>query len=93
MGAPSTERAGVRQAIRALVADGWTLHSVDSEPVCTETEAMTEIEAVGFAWLYVRRGDDRGAVFFTMQNGAPDEVICDYTTNLTAIETLTNGWY
>jgi hypothetical protein len=48
MGAPSTERAGVRQAIRALVADGWTLHSVDSEPVCTETEAMTEIEAVGF---------------------------------------------
>lgn len=91
--APSSERAGVRQTIRALVADGWTLHSVDGERVNGEHEAMEQIEATGFARLYVRRALESGWVFFTIQNGAPDEVVCDYTTNLTALDTLTEGWY
>lgn len=95
MTAPSTETAGIRQAIRALIADGWTLDRVDDEKVTGERGAIAEVEATGMAWLYVRRDDERGAVFFVMQgpDGAPDEVICDYTTNLTAIEALTDGWY
>lgn len=93
MGMPSSETAAVRQTIRALVADGWALHSVDDETVTGERSALAEIEATGFAWLYVRRGAERGAVFFTMQDGAPDEVVCDYTTNLACVESLTNGWY
>jgi hypothetical protein len=96
MSAPSSEIAGVRQVIRALVADGWKLHSVDDEPVHNETEALAEIEAVGFARLFVisdERLGERGWVFFTMQNGEPDEVVCDYTLNLECVQTLTDSWY
>lgn len=98
MAAPSSERAGVRQAIRALKADGWEISHVDDggdEPVIVsgEREAIEAIEAVGFAHLWVKRPGDDGWVFFTMQNGAPDEVVCDFTTNLECIERLTNSWY
>jgi hypothetical protein len=94
MSAPSSERAGVRQVIRALVADGWTLDFVEDEdtPVNNEKEALAEIEAVGFARLWVTKPNETGWVFFTMQNGDPDEVVCDYTTNLTVVDELVDAW-
>lgn len=98
MSIPSTERAGVIQAIRALKANGWNLEYVDSsdidlEYVSNEKEAIEAIESVGFATLYVTRAGNTGWVFFTMQNGAPDEVICDYTVNLECIEKLQDTWF
>ena len=96
MAAPSSDTAGIRQAIRALKADGWALAFVldgeDDIPVTAETEAIEAITAVDDAYLHVRKGEARGWVRFVMGND-PDEVICDYTTNLKVIDTLTDGWY
>jgi hypothetical protein len=93
---PTTDRGGIQQAIRALLSDGWKLDSVfDTEediPVNNETEAIEAIEAVGLGHLHVTRDNDRGWVFFVLGND-PDEVICDYTTNLDIIDKLTDGWY
>lgn len=92
---PTTDRGGIQQAIRALRADGWELRSVndggENVRVRTETEAVENITAVDEAWLHVKRGDERGYVFFVLGN-APDEVVCDYTTNLTALDALIDAW-
>jgi hypothetical protein len=97
MAAPVSDKAGIRQAIRALKADGWELAFVndgdyEDVAVSTETEAIDAITAVDDASLHVTKGTDTGWVRFVMGN-EPDEVVCDYTTNLTAIDTLTDGWY
>lgn len=101
MGIPTSDRGGIQQAIRALRADGWTLDHVNDGgervKVTTETEAIEAIMAVDEAWLHVKRGseadgtDARGYAFFVLGN-APDEVVCDYTTNLTALDTLIDEW-
>jgi hypothetical protein len=95
MNAPTTDRGGIQQTIRALVADGWALsHVYDSEEnvrVSNELQAIEAIEATGYAILHVRKGDAKGWVQFVLGN-APDEVICDYSTNLTAVDALTESW-
>lgn len=61
--------------------------------VANETEAVDAVTAVDDAFLYVRKGDSEGYVFFVLGN-APDEVICDYTVNLeSAIGPLIEGWF
>lgn len=102
MGAPTTDRGGIQQTIRALVADGWQLRYVyDGEErvkVTNEPEAIDAITAVDDAALHVARGAKgtperaTGWVRFVMGND-PDEVVCDYTTNLECVDALTNGWY
>lgn len=100
MSAPSSDRAGIRQAIRALRNNGWDLHYVnDGEErilVKTESEAIDAIMAVDCARLFVNHigpDYDSGWLFFVLGN-MPDEVICDYTTNLeSVIEPLTDSWF
>lgn len=101
MGAPTTDRGGIQQTIRALVADGWLLRYVyDGEErvkVTNEPEAIEAIMAVDDAALHVARHGEAGTyatgwVRFVMGND-PDEVVCDYTTNLECVDALTNGWY
>lgn len=105
MSAPTTDRGGIEQAIRALRAAGWELAYVDDGgeniPVKTEPEAIDAIMAVDQAWLHFTKGEPEldkklhktGWLFFVLGND-PDEVICDYTTNLDpTIEDLTRGWW
>lgn len=97
MAAPTSDRGGIQQVIRALKADAWELDFVydggdDDQPVSTETEAVNAVMAVDDAFLNFKRGDETGWVRFVLGND-PDEVVCDYTTNLTAVDTLTHGWY
>lgn len=99
MSAPSTDTAGIRQVIRALRAAGHTLLLVDDGgeeiTVTTEKAAIEAITAVDQAHLYVTLpgGESTGWVFFVLGND-PDEVVCDYTTNLDpTIDDLTSSWY
>lgn len=97
MPTPTTDAAGIRQTIRALVADGWTLDRVEfgdpePEPVYDdETKAMAIITDLDDAFLVVTRGDQSGWVRFVMGN-EPYEVVCDYTVNLECVSRLTSGW-
>lgn len=99
MSAPSSDRAGIRQTIRALRDAGWVLVEVfDGEedvPVSTETKAVDTITDVDDAFLHVAEGTatgQRGWVRFVMGN-APDEVICDHTINLgSVLDPLMDGW-
>lgn len=98
MSNPSTDRAAIGHIIDGLTNDGWTLQMVDDGgeeiPVSTKAEALTAITDVDSAHLFVVRGDDgddTGWVWFVLGN-EPFEVACDYTTNLTAIDTVTSRW-
>ena len=96
MSAPSTDAAAMRHIIRALRADDWTLVKVfDGEedvPVTNESEAIEAITAVDDAYLFVKRGEESGWVFFVLGN-EPLEVACNYTTNLTAVDRVTREWW
>ena len=95
MPTPTTDAGGIRQTIRALVADGWTLDRVEfgdePEPVRNETEALAIITDLDDAFLVVTRGEESGWVRFVMGN-EPYEVVCDYTINLECVTRLTSGW-
>ena len=95
MSAPTSDKAGIRQTIRALKATGWSLTFInDGEEytkVTGEREAIDLIMNLDDVYLNVAKGNERGWVRFVLGN-EPDEVVCDYTTNLTAVDTLTNGW-
>lgn len=97
MSAPTTDRGGIQQVIRTLKAAGYELDSVwdgeESTPVSTEHEALEVIMNLDQATLYVNvLGVTVGHVFFVLGND-PDEVVCDYTVNLTEVDTLISSWY
>lgn len=100
MSAPSSDKAAIRQTIRALVEAGWhPLEVYDGEevvPATTESEAIDAIMAVDDATLVVTEGltapIQKGWIRFVMGN-EPFEVICDHTINLSGvIDPLTNTW-
>jgi hypothetical protein len=99
MTAPSSDRAGIRQTIRALKAAGYRLDYVDDGgdyvKVKTETEAIDAILAVDDAWLYVTHTDPNlrtSGVRFVMGN-QPEEVVCDYGMRLDwVLAPLTDSW-
>lgn len=99
MPAPSSDKAGIRQIIRALRDAGWELDYVydreDETYVATEGAAIDAIMAVDEAFLYVKRTENgvRGYVFFVLGND-PAEVAADYTVNLSnVIDPLTESWW
>jgi len=96
MSAPTSDEAGIRQVIRALKADGWELDFVfDGEeeiPVTGEREAIDAITAVDDAYLNVKRTSETGWVYFVLGN-EPYEVVCNHTTNLKTVSTLTSSWW
>lgn len=97
MAVPSSDSAGIRQAIRALRDAGYTLVEVfdggETVPVKTESEAVKAITAVDDATLFVRtpEGDRNPWVRFVMGND-PEEVICDYVVSLTVLDDLIDRW-
>lgn len=100
MPAPKNDTVAIKQTIQALLKAGYKLSKVyDGEediPVTTETEATEAITAVDDATLWIGEGVgflSAGWIRFVMGND-PDEVICDYTTNLDPVITpLMNEWW
>lgn len=101
MGKPSSERAAIRQIIRALVAAGWTLHAVDDgdyDRIGTRGEnyVLDAIMAVDEARLYVERvaPSDQGWVWFVLGNDPSGlEVAADHTVNLSPVlDPLFDRW-
>jgi len=100
--APTSDRAGVRQTLRALKADGWKPLWVDyrdgedEEVPCTkERETVEAVMQVDDAFLVVEHTEtkERGWVRFVMGN-EPDEVVCDYTVKLEgpALKAMFERW-
>lgn len=98
MAAPSSDKAGIRQTIRALKAGGWEVSHVfdggEDVDVKNETEAIEAVMAVDDAYLHVVQSANttEGWVRFVMGND-PEEVICDHTVNLSeVIDPLMDSW-
>lgn len=97
MTAPESDKAAIRQTIRALRAAGYGLASVydreEDTEVTTETEALKLITDLDDAYLFVRRDGKRSWVRFVMGND-PDEVIADHTVDLSPVlDPLTDKWF
>lgn len=96
--APSSDRAGIRQVIRALVAAGYTLVEVfdgeENVPTTTESAAIDAIMAVDDATLFVRTpdGSRNPWVRFVLGND-PEEVVCDFVVSLSpVIDAVCDRW-
>lgn len=102
MSAPSSDRAGIRQIIRALTAKGYTLVGVyDGEedvPTTTETAAIDAIMAVDDATLFFRTpdGSRNPWVRFVLGND-PEEVVRDHVVYCQDFEeiiaSVTSRWW
>jgi hypothetical protein len=97
MSVPSSETAAIRQVIRALIAVGYSLDSVDNGGGCvnvsTETEAIEEIMATDSAWLFVESAKEYiSGVWFVLGN-SPEEVAADWNVSIDhVIEPLLDKW-
>ena len=94
---PTTDRAGIQQTIRALLAAGYTLDTIwdgeEETSVSTETAAIDAVMAVDDAILNVDHPTLQSShVRFVMGND-PWEVVCDYGVSLEpVIGPLTSSW-
>lgn len=98
MSAPSSDSAAIRQIIRALLAEGYTLVEVwdgeETVPVTNETTALAAVTAVDDATLFVRTPDGQYNpwVRFVMGN-EPFEVAADWIDTLShVLDPLTSSW-
>lgn len=102
MAAPKSDRAAIRQVIRALKEAGYVLNHVEdggaNVPVWDkEREAIAAIMAVDDAYLVVAPRCTPAVtgywVRFVMGNG-PEDVIADHTLNLNhVLGPLAEGWW
>lgn len=100
MSAPSSDRAGIRQTVRALKSAGYRPAQVnDGEETisvtdCGEAKIIEALTATDQSWLYVTGADGTQSswVYFVLGND-PEEVVCDYSTDLDpVIEPLYDKW-
>lgn len=95
---PTSDRAGIRQAIRALRNAGYELLEVfdgeETVKVSSEKKAIDAIMAVDDATLFVTKNDGYNPwVRFVMGN-SPEEVICDHTVSLSPVlDSLMTSWW
>lgn len=100
MSAPSSDRAAIRQTIRALRKAGYRLpgghngaEPVDFEPDESEDNIIAEMMACDDSTLYTLSPDgDESFIYFVLGN-EPYEVICDHGVSLSPVlDPLTEGW-
>lgn len=98
MGAPTSDKAGVRQTYRTIKNAGLRVVVVDGageefHNLTTEDEVIAEVMSCDDGYFIVFDGDQRiGFIWFVFGND-PEEVICDYATSLSyLIDPLTDGW-
>lgn len=103
MSAPSSDKAAIRQVIRALRVAGYTLTGghdgedfFEVAPDASEDELISNLMACDSSTLHTWRdeaGPRNGHVYFVLGND-PEEVVCDYGVGLEAvIGPLTESWW
>jgi hypothetical protein len=108
MSAPESDKAGVRQVIRALRAADHVVYAVedgaserhDFAPDASEDDIIAEVMSCDDGYLLVRlprpvdeTGKVTSFVYFVFGND-PEEVVCDHGVNLSPIlDPLTRGWW
>ena len=98
MTAPSSDRAAIRQIIRALLAANHALVEVnDGEEqfaVKNEREAIEGIMAVDVATLWVRKPDGEVSFILFVMGNDPEEVAADWGVSLSPVlDPLTESWW
>lgn len=100
MSAPSSDKAAIRQTIRALRNAGHVItggndgqDDFTATPTETEDSLIANLTACDSSHLYVRLPDGTAShVFFVLGND-PEEVICDHGVSLSPVlDPLTDGW-
>ena len=87
------ERVAARLILDHIEWHGWNVRMVDDgepgyEPnpqVTTIEEALDKVFGVDEASVYVTRGKAVGRLYFVLGN-APEEVLSDYTINISALD-------
>jgi hypothetical protein len=101
MTAPKDDRHGITQAVEALVAAGWQLEfahngeeEIKTSVVKDAVDAIMEVDEGSIHFRSVYGPNEEYGYLFLVLGNAPDEVICDYTTNLEpVIGPLTDKWF
>ena|SRR3982751_2756956 len=102
---PSNDREAVTLILQGLEAEGWNTYMVqddtyDRDPannskVDNVAQAVDLVMGVDEAFVYLLRKDDgrQGYIYFVLGN-EPEEVACDYTTNLDPeLNNITDPWW
>lgn len=103
MGAPSSDKAGIRQVIRALRKAGYTLTGghdgedfFEVEPDVSEDKLIDELMQCDSSTLHTRKEGEEPVnsfVYFVLGND-PEEVVCDHGVSLEPVlGPLTEGWW
>lgn len=108
MSAPSSDKAAIRQVIRALRKANHTVTAATDgagethrfAPDALEEAIIAEVTSCDDGTLHVRLPGDgplkereRGWIYFVLGND-PEEVVCDHTVNLSPVlDPLTEGWW
>lgn len=101
MGAPSSDKAAIRQTIRALrKADHVIYGGHDGEeevsyaPDASEDAIIADMTACDSSTLWVRLPDGSESFVFFVLGNDPEEVICDHGVSLSPVlDPLTEGWW
>lgn len=103
MSAPSSDKAGIRQVIRALRAAGYTItggHDGDDffevASIASEDLIIEHLTACDDSTLHTYKADEEqknSHVYFVLGND-PEEVVCDYGVSLEPVlGPLTESWW
>lgn len=102
MPAPESDKAGVRQTIRALRTAKHTVYAVeDGEgaiipfgPNASEDDIIAEVMSCDDGFLLVLTPDGENSHVYFVFGNDPDEVICDHGVSLSPVlDTLMQGWW
>lgn len=103
MTAPSSDKAAIRQVIRALRKAGYTLTGghdgedfFEVKPDASEDELIGNLMACDSSTLHTWKADaepKNSHVYFVLGND-PEEVVCDHGVSLSPVlDPLTEGWW
>lgn len=101
MSAPSSDKAGVRQTIRALRAASHVVHGVedgaserfDFAPDASEDAIIAEVMSCDDGFLLVTLPDGSTSHVYFVFGNEPFEVICDHGVSLSPVlDPLMEGW-
>jgi ABC-type Zn uptake system ZnuABC Zn-binding protein ZnuA len=102
MTAPTSDKAGVRQTIRALrnadhviyaVEDGASeVHKFDAK--ASEDDIIAEVMSCDDGYLLVRLPDGTESHVYFVFGNDPEEVVCDHGVSLSPVlDPLTESWW